>query len=107
MDMVFTEDVARANLLAAASDASGAVINVGSGTETSLRQLAVTLSEVMGSALEPEFGPARAVNGVGRRLADVSLAAALLGWKPEVGLAEGLRRLMSWWREQPATDGPS
>ena len=107
MDLVFTEDVARANLLAAASDASGAVINVGSGTETSLRQLAVTLSEVMGSALEPEFGPARAVNGVGRRLADVSLAAALLGWKPEVGLAEGLRRLVSWWREQPATDGPS
>ncbi|HVB43951.1 MAG TPA: NAD-dependent epimerase/dehydratase family protein [Streptosporangiaceae bacterium] len=103
MDFVFTEDVARANLLAAASLETGAVLNVGSGTETSLRQLARGLARVMGRAdLEPEFGPERQVNGVPRRLADVSLAAQRLGFKAEVDLEDGLARLVSWWRAQRA-----
>jgi UDP-glucose 4-epimerase len=63
------------------------------------------LLRVMGSDLEPEFGPARSVNGVTRRLADVSAAAEHLGWKPEVGLEEGLARLVSWWRAQRAEGG--
>jgi UDP-glucose 4-epimerase len=107
MDFVFTEDVARANLLAAASGTSGDVFNIGSGTETSLLELARLLSQVMGPGLEPEFGPARAVNGVTRRLADTSLAAGRLGWKAEVGLAEGLRRLVSWWRDERAAGAPA
>jgi UDP-glucose 4-epimerase len=102
MDFVYTGDIARANLLAAAGDVSGEVFNIGSGTETSLRELATMLLQVMGSDLEPEFGPARSVNGVTRRLADVSLAAERLGWKAEVGLEEGLARLVSWWRGQQA-----
>jgi UDP-glucose 4-epimerase len=102
MDFVFTEDVARANLLAATSDVSDAVFNVGSGTETSLLELATLLTRVMGADTEPEFGPARGVNGVTRRLADTSLAAERLGWKAGVGLAEGLERLVAWWREQRA-----
>jgi len=102
MDFVYTEDIARANLLAAAGDVAGEVFNIGSGTETSLRELAAMLLQVMGSDLEPEFGPARSVNGVTRRLADVSAAAERLGWKAEVGLEEGLARLVSWWRGQQA-----
>jgi UDP-glucose 4-epimerase len=105
MDFVFTEDIARANLLAAAGDATGQVFNIGSGTETSLRELAALLLRVMGSDAEPEFGPARSVNGVTRRLADVSAAAEHLGWKAEVGLEEGLARLVSWWRAQQAEGG--
>jgi UDP-glucose 4-epimerase len=102
MDFVFTEDIARANLLAAASDATGEVFNIGSGTETSLSELADMLIRVMGRDLQPEFGPPRGVNGVTRRLADVSRAAERLGWKAEVGLTEGLTRLVSWWRAQAA-----
>src|SRR5215467_11621025 len=102
MDFVFTEDIARANVLAAGGDVTGEVFNIGSGTETSLRELAAMLLHVMGSDLEPEFGPARSVNGVTRRLADVSAAAGRLGWKAEVGLEEGLTRLVSWWRGQQA-----
>jgi UDP-glucose 4-epimerase len=56
----------------------------------------------MGADLEPEFGPARSVNGVTRRLADVSAAAERLSWKAEVGLADGLARLVSWWRAERA-----
>jgi UDP-glucose 4-epimerase len=102
MDFVYTEDIARANLLAAAGDVTGEVFNIGSGTETSLRDLAAMLVRVMGRDLEPEFGPARGINRVTRRLADVSLAAERLGWKAEVGLEEGLARLVSWWRGQRA-----
>jgi UDP-glucose 4-epimerase len=102
MDFVYTEDIARANLLAAEADITGEVVNIGSGTETSLLELAQQLSHVMGSDSPPEFGPARSVNGVTRRLADVSRAADLIGWKAEIGLAEGLRRLVSWWRAQIA-----
>lgn len=102
MDFVYTEDIARANLLAAEADITDEVINIGSATETSLLELAQQLSQVMGSDSPPEFGPARSVNGVTRRLADVSRAADLIGWKAEISLAEGLRRLVSWWRAQIA-----
>ena len=98
MDFVFTEDIARANLLAAASDATDEVFNIGSSTEVSLLQLAEVLQRVMGSELPLEFGPARAVNGVTRRLADTTRAREVLGWKPEVSLEDGLLRLVTWWR---------
>ncbi|MBV9379482.1 MAG: NAD-dependent epimerase/dehydratase family protein [Streptosporangiaceae bacterium] len=98
MDFVFTGDIARANLLAASSGVTDTVFNIGSGTETSLTELARALLSAMGAALPLEFGPPRGVNAVTRRLADVSRAAELLGWKPEVSLDEGLRRLVAWWR---------
>lgn len=98
MDFVYAEDVARANLLAAASDATDEVFNIGSGAETSLAGLAEVLLRVMGSDLPVTRGPERGVNGVTRRLADVSAARRRLGWKPEVGLEEGLSRLVAWWR---------
>ncbi|MFD0852934.1 NAD-dependent epimerase/dehydratase family protein, partial [Actinomadura adrarensis] len=47
MDFVFTEDIARANVLAAESDATDEVFNIGSGSETSLRQLAEALLRIM------------------------------------------------------------
>jgi nucleoside-diphosphate-sugar epimerase len=100
MDFVYTEDIARANLLAARSDATDEVFNIGSQTETSLRELAQTLLRVMDADLGLEFGPARAVNGVSRRLADISRPANRLDWKPEIDLEEGLRRLVAWWRAE-------
>jgi UDP-glucose 4-epimerase len=97
MDFVFTEDIARANLLAASSEVTDEVFNIGSGTETSLADLAYALLRAMDSDL---FGPPRGVNKVTRRQADVSRAAERLGWKAEVSLDEGLRRLVAWWRGQ-------
>ena len=70
MDFVYIGDVAAANLIAAQSDRTDVVYNVASGTETSLLELAQALLRVMGSDLTVEHGPARAVNGVTRRLAD-------------------------------------
>ena len=104
MDFVYIGDVARANLLAAGTQASDDVFNVASGTETSLLELAQMLLEVMGSELSVEHGPERNVNKVPRRLADTRLARERLGFEAEIDLDEGLRRLVDWWRaERDAT----
>jgi UDP-glucose 4-epimerase len=97
MDFIYVEDIARANILAMQADVSDEVFNVASGVETSLNELAYALLDVMGSDLEPEYAPARKVNPVPRRLADTQRAARMIGFRAEVPLEEGLRRLVDWW----------
>jgi UDP-glucose 4-epimerase len=105
MDFVYIEDIARANVLAAKSNTTDEIFNVASGVETSLNELASKLAKVMWSDLKPEFGPARKVNGVSRRLADTARAQQKLGFHARVSLEDGLRRLVAWWRwaNQPET----
>jgi UDP-glucose 4-epimerase len=98
MDFVYIEDVARSNILALQSDIEDDVFNVASGTETSLNELAASLLRVMGSDLQPEYGPERKVNPVSRRLADTTKAEQLLGFRSRVELEEGLARLVAWWQ---------
>lgn len=100
MDFVYIEDIARANILAAKAHVTDEVFNIASGTETSLNDLAYSLAKVMGSDLEPEYGPERKVNPVQRRIADVSKAKALINFETTVSLEEGLERLVSWWSSQ-------
>ncbi|KAA9106475.1 NAD-dependent epimerase/dehydratase family protein [Microbacterium rhizomatis] len=97
MDFVCVPDIARANVLAGASDVVDGDYNIASGTETSLLELAEALLRVMGSDLGVEHGPERAVNGVTRRLADTSAAKRDLGFEATIGLEEGLRQLVEWW----------
>jgi UDP-glucose 4-epimerase len=100
MDFVHVHDIARANVLAARADVTDTVYNIATATETSLAGLASALLAAMDSDLTPEHGPDRAVNGVTRRLADISAAARDLGWQPEIGLDDGLRGLVAWWRAE-------
>jgi UDP-glucose 4-epimerase len=103
MDFVYITDVARANVLAAASDVTDRVYNVACGVETSLEDLARALIEVMGSSLTPEFGPERQVSPVARRLASTEAAARDLGFKAEVSLRDGLAQLVDWWHDARAS----
>lgn len=98
MDFINVGDIARANVLGLASDVSDEAFNVASGVETSLNDLAAALLRVMRSDLQPEYGPERKVNPVSRRLADVSKAADMLGFRAEIGLERGLEELVAWWR---------
>jgi UDP-glucose 4-epimerase len=98
MDFVYVEDVARANILAAKADVSDEVFNVASGVEISLRELADALLKVMGSSLQPVYGPARRINAVTRRLASTNHARQKIGFEAQVSLEEGLKRLVAWWR---------
>jgi Nucleoside-diphosphate-sugar epimerases len=98
MDFVHVADIARANLAAARADVTDRVYNIASSTETSLLDLANGLLAAMGAEhLGVQHGPARAVNGVTRRLADITAAARELGWAPRIDLTEGLSDLVAWW----------
>ena len=100
MDFIHVGDIARANLLAAKSDVSDEVLNIASGVETSLTQLADTLLDVMGADLPVEYGPPRSANNVARRLADTTRARERLGFRADVRLEEGLRSVVEWWRAE-------
>jgi UDP-glucose 4-epimerase len=104
MDFVYTTDIARANILAAASEVTEGVYNIASEQETSLRGLAEALLRQMGSDQTIEFGPSRQVNGVTRRLASTEAARHDLGWSATVGLEDGLRRLVDWWVVEKEND---
>ena len=98
MDFVYVDDVARANILAAAAPVTDRVYNVGSGTEISLNEMASTLLRTMGSSLPIEYAPARSVNPVPRRLADTTRAQREIGFLAQVPFEGGLRDLVKWWR---------
>ena len=101
LDMVHVGDIARANVLAARAPASDVALNIGSGEETSLLRLAEMLAEEMGVAsLTPLHEAERAVNPVPKRQADIRLALAEIGFAPQIGLREGLRDLVRWWRDE-------
>jgi UDP-glucose 4-epimerase len=103
MDFVYVEDVAVANTMAARSDLTDEVFNIASGVETSLSNLAATLLRVMGSDLQPQYGPDRNVNPVPTRLADPRKAEQMLGFRASVSLESGVRQLVAWWREECAS----
>jgi UDP-glucose 4-epimerase len=103
MDFVFVHDIARANVLAAKSSATDEVLNIASGTETSLIELAQALGRVMGVDLAPEYGPARKATPVYRRIADVTRAQRLIGFTAAVSLADGLQQLVEWWSRETGT----
>ena len=95
-DYVYVGDVARANLLALESTATGP-FNIGTGIETDVSTLARLLLEATGSRSEVRPGPAK--QGEQRRsVVDSRRAAEVLGWRPEVSLAEGLGRTVEWFR---------
>jgi UDP-glucose 4-epimerase len=96
MDFVFVEDVARANLLAAQSDVTDEVFNVGTGVQTSLNELCDLLLRLSDSKLRPEYREARAVANVQTRRAAVEKAKRELGFEARVSLEQGLRELIRW-----------
>jgi UDP-glucose 4-epimerase len=95
-DFVYVQNVVDANLLACGSEeAIGGVFNVAAGGETNLLELLAILSELAGAAVEPIFAPSR-VGDIRRSYADITRAATTLGFRPRVGLAEGLRETFAW-----------
>ncbi len=103
-DFTYVANVVDGVLRAAAAgpDASGAVINVATGTRISLNDLFATLKRITGATVDPVYGPPRA-GDVRDSLADISRAKALLGYAPSVGLEEGLRQTVAWYTSEHQT----
>ena len=92
-DYVYAGDVARSMLLALGRD--GGVYNVGTGVETSVLDLYDAVQQAAGVKRAAEHAPPR-LGELQRSVLDVSRAAAELGWRPEVSLAEGLAATWAW-----------
>jgi UDP-glucose 4-epimerase len=93
-DFVYVGDVVDA-LLTAGEGAPAGPFNVGTGTETSVNELARRLSVVTGRAFVPSYEPARP-GEVARSCLDASRAEQELGWRARVSLEDGLRRTLDW-----------
>ncbi len=98
-DFTYIANVVDANLRAAeAPEANGQVMNMGIGERITLNQLLDELQKIIGTNLKPEYKETRA-GDVRHSLADISRAETLLGYRPLVGLAEGLKYTVDWYRE--------
>jgi UDP-glucose 4-epimerase len=96
-DFTFVDDVVRANLLAAeAPGVSGRVYNIAGGRRVSLLQLVATLNALLGTDISPAHGPPRP-GDVRHSQADISRAAADLGYGPRVSIEAGLRRCVEFF----------
>ena len=102
-DFTYVSDTA-AGIIAAGdrSEAIGETINLGSGSEVTVNELARVVGAVTGRDASVEYDAPRP-GDVLRLCADMSRARTLLGYAPRVPLADGLRQLLAWYREQPAT----
>lgn len=92
MDFVHVHDVARAVVMALESEGDNVAINVGTGVQTSLAQLARIVIDAVGVDVEPQFRPRDVL--VTQREADVSRAREVLGWEPTITVEQGLKELV-------------
>jgi len=99
-DFSFVDDIARANLLAAETDKlDGLAVNIGSGHGIPIRQIAEQLSEILKIDIPPEInGEFRP--GEMRHLTSDTRIARSAGYKPTVGLSDGIARYIGWIRTQ-------
>lgn len=97
-DFLYVEDAAEALIaLARAEDVSGGPYNIGAGRETSIAEIAETIARLTGYSGQIVFDTSKP-DGQPRRLLDISRVTALTGWRPRVGLEEGLGRTIEWYR---------
>jgi dTDP-L-rhamnose 4-epimerase len=105
-DFVSVHDVVQANLVALDSDAAnGQVLNVGSGSAVTVREIADLLLELHGrqSSLEPEVSGRFRTGDVRHCYADISMLQQL-GYVPQVSLKKGLEELVQWAEDAPSED---
>ncbi|GAB6178411.1 NAD-dependent epimerase/dehydratase family protein [Desulfobaculum senezii] len=94
-DFVYVEDCARANVAAMKAEATDRFYNVGTGIKTSIRELAERIVDVVGVDAAIEYLPG-GQTFVKNRVGCPERAAKELGFRAGVGLADGLRQLVSW-----------
>lgn len=99
-DFTYIDNVVQANLKAAYTEGlTGEYFNVAVHQRISLLDLLEELGKISGRTAEPEFHPARA-GDVRDSLASIEKAQKLLGYKPTVELADGLRKTYEWFTQQ-------
>ncbi|HRV68272.1 MAG TPA: NAD-dependent epimerase/dehydratase family protein [Marmoricola sp.] len=92
MDFIHVHDIARAIVLALESEKDNVPINVGTGIDTSIADLAKILIEASGADVEPIFNPRDVL--VSRRAADITRAREVIGFEPTISVRDGMTDLI-------------
>ncbi|HWG40229.1 MAG TPA: SDR family oxidoreductase [Candidatus Acidoferrales bacterium] len=103
-DFTFVANAVQANLkacVAPANEVSGRVFNIATGTRFSLNQVFEMLGRIIGFQGPVKYAEPR-TGDVRHSLADISLAQKYLGYSPEIGFEEGLKRTVEWYEQQRA-----
>jgi len=103
-DFLYAEDAAEAIVLAAERYDGAEPVNVGSGREVTIRDLAAIIAGITGFAGELRWDASRP-DGQPRRRLDISRAQRELRFRPRVALEEGLRKTVEWYRDARLTGG--
>lgn len=106
-DFVTVRDVARANVLALQSDVNDEFYNVGTGIQTSIRELCDTILDLTGSSLKVEYRPYSADDArqlVQNRIGSTEKASKDLGFDYHDSLREGLQALIDWRAAHPGAE---
>ena len=102
-DFNFVEDTVAGTIRASEIASSGAVYNIGSGRETTILTVATRINQIVGNPAGIEFVEERKWDTVPRRLASIERAVSELGYRPAVGIDEGLQKTYEWLKEQDLT----
>jgi UDP-glucose 4-epimerase len=94
-DFITVKDVARANICAMQSEASGECYNIGRGIGTSVKEIAEMLVELTGSKMSIEYHP-QGQTFVTNRIGSIDRACEDLGFKWKDDLRDGLKELIEW-----------
>ena len=95
-DFTYVADAVSATALSAMNDVSGEVFNVGYGKDYSIKFVAERIAKYFGSPIRPEYIASYSAD-FPRTLCSNSKAMKDLGWRPEIGFEEGLRRFLDWY----------
>ena len=98
-DFTYIDNVVEANLLAARTEqTAGEVINIACGQRVTVNEIIDMINDLVGKNVKPKYVDSRP-GDVKHSLADITLAAKLIGFKPKVSFREGLRLAIDWYRE--------
>jgi CDP-glucose 4,6-dehydratase len=104
-DFLHVDDAVSAYLAIAAAlgdGAAGEAFNAGGERPHSVREVVELIATAAGTGVEPDFQGAGNPDGeIDRQFVDSTKLRQLTGWRPRVGLEEGLRRTLEWYREHP------
>ncbi|MCU1225283.1 MAG: Nucleoside-diphosphate-sugar epimerase [Edaphobacter sp.] len=100
-DFLYIDDAVRAFLLLASTVSAEGVFNLGSGQPVTIRAVVESIRDLIDPSLELGFGEVPyGANQVMHLQPDVSQLQTATGWRPEVGLTDGIRRTVEWHRAQ-------
>lgn len=103
-DFTYADDAVDATLVTMLSPKSeGMVFNLGTGSETRIVELVAVLTRLMGREIAPEHIDRRDIDNIRRRVLSIELIRTRLRWQPQVGLEEGLRRTVEWFRSRKSS----